>query len=110
MLQQNRHAANCTALTPPSSCTLPVLLQLLVECPLRRQKVKPEAKLTHANLSIKPKEATVEPLLDPRDCLPGGRVAYRLVLTYGFNVTEGGKYKPCVPLTNRCGVAAVYLC
>ncbi|WIA34935.1 hypothetical protein OEZ86_013218 [Tetradesmus obliquus] len=76
-------------------------LKLLVECPLRRQKVKPEAKLTHANLSIKPKEATVEPLLDPRDCLPGGRVAYRLVLTYGFNVTEGGKYKPCVPLTNR---------
>ncbi|KAF6251901.1 subtilase family-domain-containing protein [Scenedesmus sp. NREL 46B-D3] len=76
-------------------------LKLLVSCPLRRQRVKPEAKLTHANVSLRPKEAVLEPLLDARDGLPGGRVAYGLVLSYGFTVAEGGKYKPCVPLTNR---------
>lgn len=73
----------------------------MLHSPLRRQRIKPDAKLTHINLSVKPKDTVIEPLLDPRDCLPGGRVAYRLVLTYGFKVTEHGKYKPCVPLTNR---------
>eukprot|EP00879_Flechtneria_rotunda_P015304 GHRR01015998.1.p1 GENE.GHRR01015998.1~~GHRR01015998.1.p1 ORF type:complete len:502 (+),score=120.67 GHRR01015998.1:1072-2577(+) len=73
----------------------------LVTCPLRRQRIKPEAKLTQLNLSLKPKDTVLEPLLDPRDCLPGGRVAYRLILNYSFSITESGKYKPCVPLTNR---------
>lgn len=69
-------------------------------CPLRRQRIKPEAKLTHVLSSIRPKDSVLEPLLDPRDSLPGGRVAYRLVLSYSFSVSEGGKYKAAVPLTN----------
>jgi hypothetical protein len=74
--------------------------QVLVGSPLRRQRIKPDAKLTHVLASVRPKDSTLEPLLDPRDSLPGGRVAYRLVLSYSFSVSEGGKYKAAVPLTN----------
>jgi hypothetical protein len=62
--------------------------------------MKPDAKLTHVLTNIRPKDTVLEPLLDPRDSLPDGRVAYRLVLTYSFNVGEGGKFKAAVPLTN----------
>lgn len=62
--------------------------------------MKPDAKLTHVLTNIRPKDTVLEPLLDPRDSLPGRRVAYRLVLTYSFSVSEGGKYKAAVPLTN----------
>jgi hypothetical protein len=81
-------------------------LQVIVGSPLRRQRIKPDAKLTHVLTSLRPKESVLEPLLDPRDSLPGGRVAYRLVLSYSFSVSEGGKYKAAVPLTNGC----VYCC
>jgi hypothetical protein len=80
--------------------TTVLLLQVIVGCPLRRQRIKPEAKLTHVLSSIRPKDFVLEPLLDPRDSLPGGRVAYRLVLSYSFSVSEGGKHKAAVPLTN----------
>jgi hypothetical protein len=73
----------------------------MISSPLRRQRLKPEAKLTHITSSVKPKDSQLEPLLDPRDCLPGGRVTYRLVLSYAFSISEGGKYKPLVPVTNR---------
>lgn len=76
-------------------------VQLLVSSPLRRQRIKPEAKLTHLNLTLKPQASALEPLLDPRDSLPGGRVAYRLLLSYSFELAEGGKYKASLPLTNR---------
>jgi len=74
--------------------------QVLVNCPLRRQRLKPEAKLSAVLTSLRPKEALIEPLMDSRDSLPGGRVAYRLLLSYGFTISEGGKYIAAVPLTN----------
>lgn len=85
----------------PRRRALPCLPQLLVSSPLRRQRVKPQASLTRLLASHKPKEAVIEPLLDPRDVLPGRRVSYRLVLSYAFTLTEGGKFTPSVPLTNR---------
>lgn len=86
--------------SPPPNLLQPPSPQVLVNCPLRRQRLKPEAKLSSVLTSLRPKEALIEPLLDSRDSLPGGRVAYRLLLSYGFNITEGGKYKAAVPLTN----------
>jgi hypothetical protein len=83
---------------------------VLVSCPLRRQRIKPAAQLTHLLTPLRPSEAVVEPLLDGRDCLPGGRVSYRLVLRYTFSVAEKGSYKAAVPLTNGCVRAAWCLC
>jgi hypothetical protein len=37
-----------------------------------------------------------------RDVLPKGRPVYRLLLTYKFTATEGGKFTPRVPLLNEC--------
>jgi tripeptidyl-peptidase-2 len=78
-----------------------VRAQLLVSSPLRRQRIKPDAKLTHVASSHKPTSAAIKPLLDARDSLPGGRVTYCLDLRYSFTVTEAGKYTPALPLTNR---------
>jgi hypothetical protein len=38
------------------------VLQLLVSSPLRRQKIKPEAKLTGLSIPLKPSDVHVEPL------------------------------------------------
>jgi hypothetical protein len=76
-------------------------MQVLVVSPLRRQKLKPEAKLTQLQYNLRPVDSSLTPEPDSRDVLPGGRVVYRLILTYNFSVTEAGKYTPTVPLTNR---------
>lgn len=101
MLRARRLLPNSLWLTPSCS-TQPIHPppQLLVSSPLRRQRIKPEAKLTRLLTPIRPKDTTLEPLLDARDSLPGGRVAYRLVLTYAFSVSEAGKFTAALPLTN----------
>lgn len=45
--------------------------------PLRTQKLRPEAKLTHLCLPLRPSESLLEPLTAPRDTLPGGKVRHR---------------------------------
>lgn len=94
----------------PYTVTHTRTLQVLVSSPLRRQRIKPDAKLTSVLTSVRPKDSVLEPLLDQRDSLPVGRVAYRLVLSYTFTISEGGKYTPAVPLTNGCVCWACCVC
>lgn len=97
--------------------------QVTLLSPLRRQKVKPEAKLESLCIPLRPVDSSLQPALPKqllelpaattgssssssmkltgRDVLPNGRVIYNLLLTYKLKVTEPGKYKPTIPATNR---------
>ncbi len=71
--------------------------------PLRREKVKPQARLDTLRIPLRPTEAELAPLAAPRDTLPEGRVTHRLLLTYKLSLAEGGKFTPTLPLLNRWG-------
>jgi tripeptidyl-peptidase-2 len=78
----------------------------LLSSPLRRQKVRPEAKLTALQIPLRPQAgAAVEPLPDlSRDALPppdDKAPVYRLALDYKFTASEPGSYTPRFPLANR---------
>lgn len=80
--------------------------RLLLSSPLRRQKVRPEAKLTAVQIPLRPQPgAAVEPLADlSRDALPPpgeNTPIFRLVLDYKFTAAEAGSYTPRFPLANR---------
>lgn len=75
--------------------------KLLVRAPLRREKVKPSAKLDVLRIPLRPTEAELAPLSAPRDALPGGRTIHRLVLTYKLSLAEDGKVRPTLPMLNR---------
>ncbi|PRW39066.1 Tripeptidyl-peptidase 2 isoform A [Chlorella sorokiniana] len=68
---------------------------------LRREKVKPQAKLDVLRIPLRPAEAELAPLLGARDTLPEGRVTHRLLLTYKLKLEEGGKVTPTLPALNR---------
>ncbi|KAF5831376.1 Tripeptidyl peptidase II-domain-containing protein, partial [Dunaliella salina] len=80
--------------------------RVLVHAPLRNERVKPEAKLTHVHIPVRPvapsggKASLMEPLATGRDTLPNGRIIYRMVLTYKFTPAESGKHKVTVPGLN----------
>lgn len=76
-------------------------LKVYARAPLRREKIKPTAKLDAVRIPLRPTDAELSPLSAPRDVLPGGRTIHRLVLTYKFSLTEGGKVTPRVPLLNK---------
>jgi len=92
----------------------------LLTSPLRRQKVRPEAKLTAVQIPLRPQPgATVEPLAadEGRDGMPlsggggcgggGGQdgattaPVYRLLLEYKLSAAEAGTYTPRFPWANR---------
>ena len=75
--------------------------KLLARAPLRREKVKPSAKLEFVRIPLRPTEAELAPLGGPRDELPGGRAIHRLILTYKLSLAEGGKVRPTLPSLNR---------
>ncbi len=75
---------------------------MYISVPLRRQKVKAEAKLTAVDMAVRPAASAIVPLPGPRDSpLPNGRPVYRCLLTYNVTLSEAGKYTPCVPLLNK---------
>jgi hypothetical protein len=76
--------------------------RVYLSSPLRRQKVKAEAKLTELDMAVRPASATIAPLAGPRDSpLPNGRPVYRSLLTYNVTLSEAGKYTPRTPLLNK---------
>ena len=77
--------------------------RITASSPLRRTKVKPEAKLTHVLHALRPcaAEWRLEPRAGPRDAWPDARVVYRSLLTYKFVAPEKGQYTPTLPLLNK---------
>lgn len=69
--------------------------------PLRREKMKPQAKLDVLCIPLRPVESELSTLAGPRDTLWDGRVTHRLILTYKFSLAEGGKVTPTLPMLNR---------
>lgn len=73
-----------------------------LRAPLRRERMKPTAKLDVVRLPLRPAaDAELAPLSGPRDVLPGGRTIHKLVLTYKLILAEGGKVTPRLPALNR---------
>lgn len=68
---------------------------------LRREMIKPTAKLDTLRMSLRPTESEFHALNSPRDRLPGCRSIYRLVLTYSLPLSEGGKITPRLPALNN---------
>lgn len=76
-------------------------IKVFAKATLRREKIKPSAKLETLRIPVRPSEFELNPLSKPRDVLPGGRTIHRLVLIYKIKLAEDGAITPCVPLFNR---------
>eukprot|EP00887_Chlorella_sp_A99_P002396 scaffold10.g2396.t1 len=75
--------------------------KLVARAPLRRERVKPSAKLDVLCIPLRPTASELAPLPGPRDALPGGRTPHRLVLTYSLKLEEAGKVTPRLQQLNR---------
>ncbi len=65
-----------------------------VSAPVRRERIKPRAKLTRLRKRVRPKEYAVRPLDRVRDTLPDARRIHEMILTYAFELKEKANVQP----------------